>query len=1030
MIQSNEKIKNEVKFIPPQMVVLKSDPTKFGPIISVISGQPDLIQVFIDSKNQPFYASQLELYKEPNPHFLSAERFRAYLSAIEILQPGMSSLYSINSARVDFIPYQYRPVLRFIRADRPRMLIADSVGVGKTIEAGLILRELQARKDLNSILIICPRPLVTESKWKNEMKRFDEEFEHLDGDDLRFCISETYKDGVWPVKKDRVIISYSKFNKAIIDGDGKKISLNSLDPPPHFDLVIVDEAHHIRNTNTDAYKAVKYFCENAEAVLFLTATPIQLKSDDLFVLLNLLRPDLIIDTQSFSHMAEPNPFINNAVSAMREQNSEWQKKALELINKATETSWGKKHLINNPDFIKVKDKLSQSEISREDRVKIITITENLHTFSGIINRTRRRDIGDFTKRTPITIKIPFTTAQQKLHDSLLDTQAKIYKKIHGSKNIVFMMTTLRRQAASCIFGLNPYLKEMLTRYDDELFVTDLLCDAVDDTFDKDLDTSEIQSIKKEIEQLLTFAQELDDNDPKFDELKIILKEKITFENHRIMLFSSFRHTLYYLFKKLSENGFRVGLIHGGIHDDERVKLRNCFEKPKDDVEAIDILLFSEVGCEGLDYQFCDCMVNYDLPWNPMRIEQRIGRIDRKGQKSEAVVIYNMVTPGTVDFDIFDRCLMRIGVFEKSIGDCEEILGKITYEIKSIGDDFSLSNEERQKKLEILKDNELRLIQETEKLEEEKFNFIGLQLPQEQLSKEIENATNYYLSPVAIENLVRLYLYDVMGLKQEVILGKELLKTLRLSIEIRDLLLSDFRKLNIRRNELNIKWERWLQGTEQHLSITFDSDCAVNNPNKTVFLAPFHPLVRQAAHHFEINENVIVKLLASSNDIKSGDYPFAIYRWKYLGVRENQIFKTITRKDISIDNFELLLRDAVDIIEEDINFISEEIINEFNALHYILWDVAKYEHSKENQRIVEYQKQSLETSHNARISLLTESLRNNPDERIKRMRQSEIFKINADYERHFKELEEAVKRVDIKFLPIVYGVLRVKGGNDE
>ena len=94
-------------------------------------------------------------------------------------------------ARIDFIPYQYRPVLKFIKSDRPRLLIADSVGVGKTIEAGLILRELQARGDIRSVLIICPRPLVAEEKWQREMKRFDEDFTHLDGKTLRYCINET-----------------------------------------------------------------------------------------------------------------------------------------------------------------------------------------------------------------------------------------------------------------------------------------------------------------------------------------------------------------------------------------------------------------------------------------------------------------------------------------------------------------------------------------------------------------------------------------------------------------------------------------------------------------------------------------------------------------------------------------------------------------------------------------------------------------------------------------------------------------------
>ncbi|WP_296457289.1 SNF2-related protein, partial [Rubinisphaera sp.] len=109
-----------------------------------------------------------------------------------------STLYSLNAARINFVAYQFRPVIRFIRADRPRLLIADGVGVGKTIEACLILRELQARQEINSVLIICPRPLITEKKWWMEMKRFDQTLEHFDGPKLRHCVSECDLDGEWP----------------------------------------------------------------------------------------------------------------------------------------------------------------------------------------------------------------------------------------------------------------------------------------------------------------------------------------------------------------------------------------------------------------------------------------------------------------------------------------------------------------------------------------------------------------------------------------------------------------------------------------------------------------------------------------------------------------------------------------------------------------------------------------------------------------------------------------------------------------
>jgi hypothetical protein len=119
----------------------------------------------------------------------------------ELAHPSTKHLYSLYASRIsriNFVPYQFRPVLKLIQADRPRLLIADEVGVGKTIEAGLILKELQARRELKSVLVICPKPLVAERKWMEELKRFDEQFTHIDGDALRYCIEETHLDGVWP----------------------------------------------------------------------------------------------------------------------------------------------------------------------------------------------------------------------------------------------------------------------------------------------------------------------------------------------------------------------------------------------------------------------------------------------------------------------------------------------------------------------------------------------------------------------------------------------------------------------------------------------------------------------------------------------------------------------------------------------------------------------------------------------------------------------------------------------------------------
>ena len=151
-------------------------------------------------------------------------------------------------------------------------------------------------------------------------------------------------------------------------------------------------------------------------------------------------------------------------------------------------------------------------------------------------------------------------------------------------------------------------------------------------------------------------------------------------NNKALAFSTFRHTLAYIARHMADTGLRYGLVHGGVADEERAELRRRFALPKEDPDALDVLLSSEVGSEGLDFQFCDLLINYDLPWNPMRVEQRIGRIDRYGQASETVAIVNLVTPGTVDADIYERCLLRIGVFRHAVGGSEEILGEITREI--------------------------------------------------------------------------------------------------------------------------------------------------------------------------------------------------------------------------------------------------------------------------------------------------------------------------------------------------------------
>ncbi len=1013
-------------FSPGQIVCLVSNPSLKGAVVNVLPGTPETrVEVFVNGKTQTYYASQLKAEVQPDDDFqlLSCDRFHAYLTALQIRHPSLSTLYSLNAARVDFIPYQFRPVLRFIRSDRPRLLIADGVGVGKTIEAGLILRELQARRDVRSVLTICPRPLVTERKWQSEMKRFDERFTHLDGPTLRYCISEMDLEGVWPEQHQRAILPYSLFDEVLLHGSvvrGRLKGLLDLDPPPRFDLVIVDEAHHIRNQSTYSHQAVRFFCDHAEAAVFLTATPIQLDSHDLFVLLNVLRPDLIRDHESFQHMAEPNPFINQAVNHVRVQERDWTTRTAEALDQAASTPWGRAILRHNPEFNRISKRLADGGVAADERVQLITDIEALHTFSGMINRTRRRDIGAFTIRKPETVVVEFTAGQKQLHDELLQVQAEIFSWLHGDVNVKFMMTMIRRQAASCLHGLAPFLEDILSRHLDELE-----WEEADNTAQVPMGEV-VRFIESQIQTILEKARSLDPHDPKLEALRKVIRDKQNLPNKKVMLFSSFRHTLRYLYKHLRADDFRVGMIHGGTPDEERVELRIRFEKTHEARDSLDVLLFSEIGCEGLDYQFCDCVVNYDLPWNPMRVEQRIGRIDRVGQKSESVAIVNLITPGTVDADIYERCLVRIGVFENALGGSEEILGDITREIRNIAENYTLSDEDRRVKLQQLADNKIRLIREQEKLEEKQMELFGIRLPEDRMKREIEDASSFWLAPDSIRRLVTLYLQRTCGKDQEFILGEKPLKTLRLSQEARNHLLSDFRQLSRQNTTAYREWENWLKSGDPHLSVTFESDCATQYP-KAAFIMPLHPLVKQAAESFDTEERVIVSLKAQDDEVPVGHYDFAIYEWRFHGIKEDLKLKPIASSEAVTPHLGRLLEKAVDASTTDPADSGTPVWDALDTQHHQLWSESRAKHRQQTQELAAYRRESLSTSHRARIALLEEQLEQAGDERLQRMRRSQITAAEADYARRMEELESAMERVDIIAVPVAYGVLDISGG---
>ncbi len=1022
--QTEQKLDAGGDIVAGSMVTLVSDTSKAGAVIAIDNGK---YTVWMDNAPQTFYREQIQLKEQKitNVH-LALARVKSALTAYQINNPGSSSLYSLNSARIDFVPYQFRPALKMIKADNPRLLVADDVGVGKTIEAGLILKEMEARSSVNSVLIICPRPLVAERKWELEMKRFDENFTQLDGRELVQCISETDRDGEWPERHRKTIIPYSLFGEDMLAGTEstsdkkrKNKGLLQLDPPPHFDLVIVDEAHNIRNSNTWAYQGVELFTRSADAVVFLTATPLQNSNNDLYTLLNLLRPDVVIDKDTFQTMAEPNAYVNGLLRAVRNQEDGWKEIAKEEISHILETTWGRNVIQHNPNFAQVFDLVEKGEITREEKIEAIALIEGLHSFNNLITRTRRKDIEDFCVRHTQTIKVPFTTEQQDLYDALMEFEEKALIQMHGSRSVRFMMCTIMRQAASCIYGLAPFINDIVQRklyqiqQDGELYETDI-------ELNDDLENA----IFELAEELAQRTEQLPEKDPKLEKLYEVIDKKQQEENNRVILFSSFRHTLRYVREHLLQKGYRVAQVDGSVPDEERFKIRERFLMDRDNDHAIDILLFSEVGCEGLDYQFCDTMINYDLPWNPMRIEQRIGRIDRRGQKSESVRIYNMITDGTIDAVIHDRCLSKIGVFEASIGDCSEILGDISDQIFKIMLDPDLTDEERQMKIEKMADNEVMKVQEMNRLEQEEKSLYGFDLSNYIQNKDVQDAESVWISQDSISNLVDSFLVDFLGDGEYIRSNKNNeLRTMRIAGEKKRMLMDDLKDMElVNSNNATKLWKAYLKSTSALLRVTYDAATAKDNRDVT-FFTQMHPLVLQAAKHESEMLPCEIGISVADDSIPAGDYEFIIYAWKYVGLKPDIKLVAVSDNEAVHDSVLNFMQYASDYAFDDDSHIDKW--DAMDKLHHDSWQKAKDEYVELVREDCDFRVEQLRQTTTKREIIIKGQIANATDERILRMRNSQLDNLRKHFEEQKKVLEDTIQKADILTQPLVKGVLHIE-----
>ena len=624
------------------------------------------------------------------------QALRSRLTFERIRRPPGRIAHSFGSARATLYPYQFKPLLKLLDNEMGRLLIADEVGLGKTIEAGYILKELRSRMPVERVLILVPARLLT--KWKREMeKRFDEVFEVVRRREL-IALADRLRKGAEP-GSFRWITSYEsarepEFYEVVRDHS-------------FLDVLIADEAHRMRNLETNQFRLGRALAAAAEAVVFLTATPIQIQQRDLWALLHLLDPHGYQDEDVFyRQLADAKP-LQRAIAALRAIPPARAEAVRELEVFGDSLSGARGDLLGD-----IVERLEAS--TDDDRTVLLDIQQDLAEYSptaALISRTRKREVlPNRPIRMPQDVVVHLSDLELSFIDSIVRAVVGELKE-GGSWGQQMKALSVYRYASSSIPAALDHYRDRIEGLglaepdeDDDVEWSELAdgegIGQTDDGFWAPVRSwlSDSRPARTTDDRVGELRRKLEANDTKFNALLGALTrlwaddEVHGLPPRKVIIFSYFRKTVGYLGRRLEEIGCR--LLHGGIPVPDRDVVVEDFATDA----GIRVLVSSEVGGEGLDLQFASTVVNYDLPWNPMVVDQRIGRIDRLGQRSPRLAILNLVAVGTVEERIIYRLYDRIGLFEEVIGDLEPILARELAELVVEGLTQTLSPAEEEERL--------------------------------------------------------------------------------------------------------------------------------------------------------------------------------------------------------------------------------------------------------------------------------------------------------------------------------------------
>jgi superfamily II DNA or RNA helicase len=560
----------------------------------------------------------------------------------------------------------------------PRMILADEVGLGKTIEAGLILKELRARGLADRVLIITPASLTRQ--WQVELQsKFNERFELMDGN----AAKHFGRGGANPFASSDSIICSLPFASA------KKRQEQIIETP--WDLVIFDEAHRVRRTKastTQAYRLADELRDLTHGLLLLSATPIQLHPMELYSLIDLVEPGLFAGFQAYEAQRAQIPKLNQLMRLM----DSWPT----LPAEDKESMWGlHRGLLGNLGVA------SQDELTDGDRRDAVMdrIIE-AHPTADVMVRNRKVELGIGSERKAHTVPVPQTDIEREVYELATEYIRDSAAGSVGRSNAVgFLMVTYQRMLTSSSHALRTSLRRRITKLRAQLTklanlkqagLSEEAMDAEEisetlEGLEEYIIEAEEAAVRGEIALLENLVERLDEvRDSKAVTLFDVLREIDAHGEQKVVLFTQFVETQLFLKTVLESNGYSVTIFNGRMGAEEKEDAIRQFR------ESSQILISTEAGGEGRNLQFAHVLINYDLPWNPMKVEQRIGRLDRIGQ-THVVDIFNLVYQGTLEERIVDVLQHRIRVFEESVGSLDPILGTLEEELQDIALNTPLSD---------------------------------------------------------------------------------------------------------------------------------------------------------------------------------------------------------------------------------------------------------------------------------------------------------------------------------------------------